>query len=67
MENPMGTLGIGIVCTLCIPVALRNLISCVYRYELVAEWGSSGSEDGHFLEPYGIAIDGDSNLFISDP
>jgi len=38
-----------------------------HAYELVDEWGSSGSEDGQFLQPYGIAIDGDSNLFISDP
>ena len=38
-----------------------------HDYELVAEWGSSGTEDGQFLEPHGIAIDGDSNLFVSDP
>jgi len=38
-----------------------------HDYELVAEWGSSGTEDGQFLEPHGIAIDADSNLFVSDP
>ncbi len=36
-------------------------------YKLVDEWGSSGSADGQFLEPFGIAIDGDDNVFISDP
>ena len=36
-------------------------------YKLVGEWGGSGSEDGQFLQPFGIAIDGDDNVFISDP
>jgi len=36
-------------------------------YKLVDEWGGSGSADGQFLQPFGIAIDGDDNVFISDP
>ena len=35
-------------------------------YELVDEWGSNGSGDGQFLEPYGLAIDKDGNIFVSD-
>ncbi len=36
-------------------------------YKLVDEWGSSGSEEGQFLQPFGIALDGDDTVFISDP
>ena len=35
-------------------------------YELVDEWGSNGSGDGQFLEPYGLAIDKEDNLYVSD-
>jgi len=38
-----------------------------HDYELVDVWGGSGTDDGQFLQPFGIAIDGNNNLFISDP
>ncbi len=64
----MGTFGVGILFALCASLMLCGSSLPAYtRYELVDEWGGSGTEDGKFLEPHGIAIDGDSNLFVSDP
>ena len=59
---------ISIVCTLFINVLCNGAVfPASLPYELVTEWGSSGSEDGQFLEPYGIAIDGTGNIYVSDP
>lgn len=33
---------------------------------LVAEWGSNGSGDGQFVSPYGIAIEDDGRVHVSD-
>lgn len=64
----MGTFGVGILFALCASLMLcGSSLPASTRYELVDEWGSSGNEDGQFLEPHGIAIDADSNLFVSDP
>ncbi|GAG42718.1 unnamed protein product, partial [marine sediment metagenome] len=32
----------------------------------VIEWGSVGSENGQFENPYGIALDGSGNVYVSD-
>ncbi len=37
------------------------------NYALIDEWGGSGSADGQFLQPFGIAINDDGHLFITDP
>jgi DNA-binding beta-propeller fold protein YncE len=31
-----------------------------------ATWGEQGSADGRFLQPQGIAIDGDGNIYVAD-
>ena len=32
----------------------------------VMKWGSSGSGDGQFLSAYGIAVDGQGNVYVAD-
>lgn len=64
----MGKPGIAIVSAFYFFLLLNGTaFTAPQDYALVDEWGDSGSEDGQFLQPYGIAIGRDSNLFISDP
>ena len=37
-----------------------------YNGEFIATWSSSGSGDGEFGQPTGVAIDGDGNVYVSD-
>jgi DNA-binding beta-propeller fold protein YncE len=67
-EDIMGKPGIGIFSAFCFAFLLcGTAFSESQDYKLVDGWGSSGSADGQFLQPIGIAIDGDDNVFISDP
>jgi DNA-binding beta-propeller fold protein YncE len=65
----MGKPAITIVSACCCVLLLLcgTAFSEYQDYKLVDEWGGSGSADGQFLQPFGIAIDGDDNVFISDP
>jgi DNA-binding beta-propeller fold protein YncE len=36
------------------------------RYEFVTKWGSSGSGDSQFANPYGIAVDSSGNVYVVD-
>lgn len=35
-------------------------------YQFVAQWGTSGSGDGEFNAPYGIALDGAGTVYVTD-
>jgi hypothetical protein len=35
-------------------------------YEFVAKWGSSGTGDGLFKNPYGVAVDSSGNVYVTD-
>jgi len=48
-------------------VFFQGSILASEEYELVDEWGGTGSEEGKFLEPMGLAIDKEGNLYVSDP
>lgn len=37
-----------------------------YRYEFVTKWGSMGSGDGQFDQPWGIAAEGFNNVYGND-
>ncbi len=32
----------------------------------INSWGSTGSGNGQFLDPIGIAVDGDGNVYVTD-
>jgi DNA-binding beta-propeller fold protein YncE len=32
----------------------------------ITKWGSSGSNDGQFLDPLGIAVDSTGNVYVVD-
>ena len=32
----------------------------------LVKWGSPGSSDGQFSSPYGVALDGDGNIYVVD-
>ncbi|MEE4358631.1 MAG: C1 family peptidase, partial [Desulfococcaceae bacterium] len=43
----------------------------IYKYDskdktLITKWGSEGSNDGEFLQPTGITIDNDNNIYVAD-
>jgi DNA-binding beta-propeller fold protein YncE len=35
-------------------------------YVQTAVWGSWGPEDGHFNDPFGVAVDGDGYVYVAD-
>ncbi len=35
-------------------------------YEFVTKWGSSGSDDGEFAFPEGVAVDAEANVYVAD-
>ncbi len=41
-------------------------IKLIQKYKIVKKWGSTGSGDGQFNSPYGIAIDKDDYIYITD-
>jgi hypothetical protein len=65
MEKP----AIAIVSAFCcvLPLLCGTVFPASQDYKLVDAWGGSGSADGQFLQPFGIAIDGDGNVFVSEP
>ena len=36
------------------------------RYQLVTKWGSKGTGDGQFNDPWGIAVDSSGNVYVTD-
>ena len=36
------------------------------QYELVAEWGGFGEEDGQFISPLGLTVDSENNIYVTD-
>ena len=36
------------------------------QYELVAEWGGLGEEDGQFISPLGLTLDSEDNIYVTD-
>src|SRR5262249_7341486 len=32
----------------------------------ITKWGSSGTGDGQFTDPYGVAVDGNGHVFVSE-
>jgi DNA-binding beta-propeller fold protein YncE len=43
-----------------------DLVVAIENYELADEWGAEGNGDGEFIEPYGIAVDDEANVYVSD-
>ena len=43
-----------------------NLSSSVQTYHFVKKWGSSGTGDGQFERPQGIALDSSGNVYVGD-
>ncbi len=44
---------------------------CIYKYssdgkDLITKWGTQGNGDGEFIQPTGLAIDNDGNVYVSD-
>ena len=54
----------------CVYVVEGGVIDQVFKYTpdgtLVTQWGSSGTADGEFRSPYGIAVDADENVYVCD-
>ena len=36
------------------------------NYSVVRGWGSSGSENGQFITPWGVAVDPSGNVYVAD-
>ena len=36
------------------------------QYQLVAEWGGFGKEEGQFISPLGLALDSENNIYVTD-
>jgi tripartite motif-containing protein 71 len=36
------------------------------QYELVAEWGGFGEEEGQFISPLGLTVDSENNIYVTD-
>jgi len=43
-----------------------NLSSSYQTYDFVKKWGSSGTGDGQFERPQGIALDSSGNVYVGD-
>src|SRR4051812_41424780 len=35
-------------------------------YNYITQWGGSGSGNGQFYSPYGAAVDGSGNVYVTD-
>jgi hypothetical protein len=66
----MNNIGLGPVTTIVVTFTLITLYGtgafASETYELVAEWGSYGSEEGKFIEAQGIAVGPEGNIYVSD-
>ena len=40
--------------------------STEYTYEFLRKWGTFGTEDGQLNCPWGMAIGGDSNIYVTE-
>ena len=45
---------------------LNSSIFASEQYELVAEWGGYGEEDGQFISPLGLTLDSENNIYVTD-
>ena len=41
-------------------------IQVIIGYSFITKWGSSGSADGQFNSPYGVAVDSSGNVYVAD-
>ncbi len=37
------------------------------KYDFVTKWGAEGEGDGQFRIPWGVAVDNDGNVYVTDP
>src|ERR1017187_676049 len=37
-----------------------------FTNQYITQWGTSGHAEGHFLQPQGLAIDKDDNIYVAD-
>ncbi len=47
-------------------LVLVQVVQAAETYQFVTKWGSSGTGDGQFTNPSGIAIDTSGNVYITD-
>ena len=53
--------------TVCLLVVLAfSAVAHAEAYRLVTKWGSNGSADGQFFNPYGVAVDAQGNVYVAD-
>jgi len=67
MKLPVLRLSIAALpCLAAIAGCSQDLVPTRPGYELVAAWGDSGSADGQFYFPQGVAVDADGNVYVVD-
>ncbi len=49
-----------------ISLSITPLPASLAPYIYVTQWGTGGVDDGQFSKPWGIAIDGEDNIYVSD-
>ncbi len=47
-------------------LVLVQAVQAAETYQFVTKWGSSGSGDGQFISPVGVAVDSSGNVFVVD-